>query len=491
MKGILLKTASWIFIPVCVLLSFPQPSAAQNQKVNIEVTGTVLNDPVPSGDDVIYNFVVSNIGPTTATEVVLVQDIPRLGALMAAAPSVGYCHTGNGTPFEAITSHEEETSHVYSVYCVLGDLLPYSTANVTITVKTAVFGNGIDLTPVPIDSMADISANEEDFEPNNDHFRIVFNSIPSPNKVPVVRIIDPAADSIFKTSASDPVEIPVHITASDPDGSIVKVGLYGSGIYLGEATALSTKGSYTFNFTTTETRRHLLTAIATDNDAREAFSNSVEILVNSPHTISITKPSQSLIAPGTGIDIETESNVIGNKIQKIELFDTRILLGKMSVTGVSGGSYKHRLTLPSIARGYHRIRAVLTDLTGATSVSPEIEFKVTDPPSVSITSPIKGASFPSNTSVYITVQTDDPDGYVKELEFYASGRSIGTQLRGSIKNGKSTFRWISPDDGEYVITVKATDDTDEAVVSDPVTIRIAPLNPTGSNTNQTSDIPWR
>jgi hypothetical protein len=41
----------------------------------------------------------------------------------------------------------------------------------------------------------------------------------------------------------------------------------------------------------------------------------------------------------------------------------------------------------------------------------------------------------------------------------------------------SWIRWISPDDGEFVITVKATDDTDEAVVSDPVTIRIAPLNP--------------
>ena len=474
MKGILLKTASWIFIPVCVLLSFSQPSAAQNQKVNIDVTGTVLNDPVPSGENVIYNFVISNIGPTTATEVVLVQDIPTLGMLRAAAPSVGYCHGGDGKPFNSISLSDEASSDIRSLYCVLGDLLPYGRASITVTVKTAVFGNGFDMAPVPIGSMAYISSNEEDFEPNNDHFQIVFNSIPSPNKVPVVRIIDPAADSIFKTSASDPVEIPVHITASDLDGSIVKVGLYDSGIYLGEATALPTKGSYTFTFTTTETRRHSLTAIATDNDDREAFSNSVEILVNSPHTISITKPSQRLVAPGSGLEIETESNVIGSKIQKIEIFDKWILLGKMSVAGASGGSYKHRLAVPNIDRGYHRIRAILTDLTGATSVSPEIEFKVTEPPSVSIISPIKGASFPSNTSVYITVQTEDPDGYVKELKFYASGRSIGTQFGSDIMNGKSTFRWISPDDGEYVIKVKATDDTDETVVSEPVTIRVGP-----------------
>ena len=473
MNNYLLKNAVWIFFLAVAVLSIQQQTAAQNREVNIRVTGTVQNDPVPSGENVIYNFVVSNIGPTTATEVILVQNLPSLGMLKAAVPSIGYCHGGDGRPFNSISLSDESSSDIRSLYCVLGDLPPNNSASISVSVKTPVFGNGVDSKSVSMTLWADVSANEKDLDPADDHVALKFDLLPSRNRVPIVQIVDPVPDSIFTTSSAHPLNIQVKINASDPDGSITKVQVY-DGIYLGDATA-STNGTYTFNFTTTETRRYILRAIAIDDGGRESFSSPVEILINSPHTISITKPSQSLIAPGSGLEIETESIVNGNKIQKVEIVDRGISLGEMQLAGVSGNIHKHRLKLPNIDRGYHTLTAYLTDVTGAASVSPTIFFKVTNRPTVAITSPSPNSEFASNKSVYITVQAADSDGRIQELEFLANDRIIGNITGG---NGITTFRWISPDDGVYVLTVRATDDTDEKVVSKPITIRVGPTNRT-------------
>ncbi|MEL7160918.1 MAG: polysaccharide lyase family 7 protein, partial [Bacteroidota bacterium] len=73
-------------------------------------------------------------------------------------------------------------------------------------------------------------------------------------------------------------------------------------------------------------------------------------------------------------------------------------------------------------------------------------------PSVSITSPTNGTNFAPGSDVEITVDATDSDGTIASVEFFE-----GSTLLGEDTTAPYSFTWSGVAEGEYTLTVRATD----------------------------------
>jgi regulation of enolase protein 1 (concanavalin A-like superfamily) len=90
------------------------------------------------------------------------------------------------------------------------------------------------------------------------------------------------------------------------------------------------------------------------------------------------------------------------------------------------------------------------------------------PPSVTISSPVNGATFQAPTQVTIGVMAEDPDGSITRVDFYA-----GSTLIGSVSEGPFSITWNAQAAASAILTAVATDDRGATASSAPVTIRFA------------------
>ena len=87
------------------------------------------------------------------------------------------------------------------------------------------------------------------------------------------------------------------------------------------------------------------------------------------------------------------------------------------------------------------------------------------PPSVNISSPSKGVGFVAPATFTIDANASDNDGTVVKVEFYN-----GTVKLGEKTTAPWTFTWKEVNDGSYVLTAAATDNSNSRTVSNPVTV---------------------
>ena len=96
------------------------------------------------------------------------------------------------------------------------------------------------------------------------------------------------------------------------------------------------------------------------------------------------------------------------------------------------------------------------------------------PPTVSLTSPINGAAYASNTSITLSAQATDPGGGVSRVEFYQGEQLVGTRTVPTGNSYSTTYMlgWTPPANGQYVITARAVDSNGAVSVSRPATITV-------------------
>ena len=94
---------------------------------------------------------------------------------------------------------------------------------------------------------------------------------PPPNQPPTVSLTSPANGATF----AQPAKIDLAATASDPDGSVTKVGFYDGSKLIGE----DTTAPYTWRWNVSVLGSHVLTARATDNAGATTTSSQVTITV--------------------------------------------------------------------------------------------------------------------------------------------------------------------------------------------------------------------
>jgi Domain of unknown function (DUF1929)/Bacterial Ig domain len=99
------------------------------------------------------------------------------------------------------------------------------------------------------------------------------------------------------------------------------------------------------------------------------------------------------------------------------------------------------------------------------SVAPPTSPPPNSPPTVQITQPANGASFPFKSDITITANASDSDGTVRKVEFFA-----GTAKLGEAATAPYSFVWHKSGPGTYPLTARATDNQGAATTSATVTV---------------------
>lgn len=97
------------------------------------------------------------------------------------------------------------------------------------------------------------------------------------------------------------------------------------------------------------------------------------------------------------------------------------------------------------------------------------------PPKVAILQPEAGATFRLGATVHLSAQAQDEDGFVRRVEFFANGRSLGvTEANPLVVSPINPFQlsWTPQTGGDYELTAEATDNAGETSRSAAVTIKV-------------------
>ncbi|MEI6061713.1 MAG: Ig-like domain-containing protein [Bacteroidota bacterium] len=278
--------------------------------------------------------------------------------------------------------------------------------------------------------------------------------------LPTVSITAPTEGAT--SSIGSPISIAA--TAADADGSVTQVEFFVDGVSIGiDATA-----PYTASYTGLTEASHVLTAKATDNEGFSTTSTPVNFNVgNAAPTVSISAPlTGSVYVVGDVVPITAIAADTDGTIASVEFF----------VDGVSAGvdnSSPYTATYTSVY-GVHSLTAKATDNIGGihgTTISAPVSITVNtnNPPTVTITAPLNGATPALNALLTITANVADGDGSVVSAEFFKGATSLGT---GIIAAGVATFSYTPSVQGPVVFTVKATDNKGAVTTSASVTVTI-------------------
>jgi len=200
-----------------------------------------------------------------------------------------------------------------------------------------------------------------------------FESIlPTPiviNQNPVVSISTPEKSSSFDS----PATITIHATASDPDGTIIKVEFFQGNIKIGEKLT----SPYSITWKDVPEGTYSITATATDNSNSKTVSAAVSITVNKSAPAANQLPLVSIASPIKGSSFTSPANVTidinasdpDGIISKVELFN-----GSVKLLEVTSSPYS--FTLKDLPAGTYDIKAVATDNLNASTVSSILQFSV-------------------------------------------------------------------------------------------------------------------
>jgi uncharacterized repeat protein (TIGR01451 family) len=154
-----------------------------------------------AGTNVTYTITVNNVGPSTATGVVVKDTIPGQEGVLSATPSAGSCTAGiPGNPSQPLT-------------CTLGNIAPSGTA--TVTVVAALASNVPNGTVV--NNNASVSSNVAD--PNNGN-NSATAAITVPAKVDIA-IVKTSDQSIYKPSSV--ITYTISVTNNGPSDALAVI----------------------------------------------------------------------------------------------------------------------------------------------------------------------------------------------------------------------------------------------------------------------------
>jgi uncharacterized repeat protein (TIGR01451 family) len=301
------------------------------------------------------------------------------------------------------------------------------------------------------------------------------------NAPPTVSITNPVNGAAFTVGTN----ILIEATASDPDGSVAKVGFFQGNISLGEDSTVP----YSVIWSNVAAGTYTLTATATDNRGATATSGPVNITVSSLPSLTINDASVLEGNSGTTNTLFTVS-LSAPSVQPVTVDYTT-----SNGSATAGSDYEVRFGTVTFPSGQTSV-AISVPVIGDELPEPDETFFLNfsnavnatlaklqavgtirnddnTPPAVSITNPANNATFTVGTNILIEATASDPDGTVAKVEF----------LQGNTKLGEDSTApygmiWSNVASGRYTLTAKATDNKGATGTSDPVTISvIAPTTP--------------
>ena len=294
---------------------------------------------------------------------------------------------------------------------------------------------------------------------------------------------------------------------ADPDVPAVTMSLSAASIKPGQASTLSwsatdattvkidpgvgtvpMSGAKTVAPTVTTT----YTALATNAEGETATHQVTLEVTNTPPTpptppptggggvtVSITSPTNNAIALNQStVTLTAGVSDPAGLVTKVEFYRGTAIIGT--------ASKPFTLQWAHVTNGTYSITARAYDKSGVLAMSAPVSLRVTQPPTVQLTSPRAGGySMPA--SLTLSANASDPDGSITRVEFYR-----GSTLVGQTSAAPFTVNWASAPEGTHVLTARAIDNlgmvaTSTAVsvsVNQAPTVRLVAPNPAGTYLNQ-------
>jgi hypothetical protein len=294
-----------------------------------------------------------------------------------------------------------------------------------------------------------------------DSFSNVAVTVPSSNQVPTVSLTSPTSGQTFTAPAS----ITLNANASDADGSVSKVDFYQGSTLVGT----DTTSPYSFTWSNVAAGSYTLSARATDNASGVGTSANVNVTVNSASnaapSVSITSPTAgaSFTAPAN-ITIDAAASDTDGTISKVDFYQGSTLVGTDTTNPYS-------FTWSNVPAGSYSLTARATDngnsVTTSTAVNVTVSTATNQLPTVSITSPTGGASYPAPASVTINANASDTDGTIVGVDFYQGSTLVGTDT-----SNPYSAAWNNVAAGTYSLTAIARDNAGGSRTSSAVSITV-------------------
>lgn len=277
-----------------------------------------------------------------------------------------------------------------------------------------------------------------------------------PNVAPTANVTVPANNASIITGSSNTFTV----AASDANGTVSSVQFFIDGVSVGT----DNTAPYTYSYTAVA-GAHTFYAIVTDNDCATTTTSTINFSVanNQAPTVNVSAPATAIA--GTTITLSATANDVDGTVAQVEFFVNNVSVGV-------DNSAPYSVTYVTTLGSGQLVRAVATDNLGLTGNSTNATLNVLAnvPPSVSLTSPISGASVVAPTVLTLSANASDSDGTVTQVEFFINNVSV------FVDNASPyTYDWTSTP-GTKVITAKATDSNGAITTSASVTVDVADPN---------------
>lgn len=306
--------------------------------------------------------------------------------------------------------------------------------------------------------------------------------------LPTVAISSPQAQKPLPIPLDGPITVSVDALA--PVGRIIGVSLYIDG----EPTEESPKTSfpYTFDWEPDALGSYELLALAYDSIGNAVAARRT-ITIAAPPTVVILSPSNNATVGGGAVTsvLVSASSSNGYPVT-IQLFADDTYIGE---TVVSSADVQGAIPYTPVQKKEldsngnlqvvpTPIKVVATDKQGFVG-SAELMIKVSEggggtgsttfgqPPTVTITSPVGGSTFPVNAPLQLKASASDSDGNITSVVFKVNGATIVANLTAY----PYVTNWTPLNLGQYFITATVTDNDGNTVVSTPVTISVVDPSP--------------
>ena len=190
-----------------------------------------------------------------------------------------------------------------------------------------------------------------------------------------------------------------------------------------------------------------------------------------PGVALITPSAGATFSAGDPIVVEADISDGDGWVTQVAFFQGSTLLSTV-------GAFPFRFTWTGAAPGGYSLTAVATDNAGAQVSSLPVSITVNpigggppanQPPSVTLTSPPDGSTFPDGYPATIEAAASDPEGALAGVEFFIGAASLGT-----ITTPPYRVAWTATPSGSHSLRAIATDASGSATASAPASVIVEP-----------------
>ncbi len=199
---------------------------------------------------------------------------------------------------------------------------------------------------------------------------------------------------------------------------------------------------------------------------RTTASRTISVTGYRNPLVVFTSPSCNTFDAPANVPLAVDAKAPGAAITRVEFRSGPTLLATIT-------SPPYQFTWTNVLQDNYSITVTVYSTQGTVGTANMVVVVrgPNTPPSISITSPTEGAGFTAPANIPITVSATDPDGTVKQVEYFANGSPIGVT-----NVAPFGMTWSNVAAGSYALTARATDDRNGQTTSAPVNISVIPPN---------------